>query len=293
MSNYYGTPVSIIIPTYNRSKRLVQTINSFQNQTYENWELLVIDDFSTDDTKKVISQLLKTDRRIKYFVNERAKGAQGARNTGILRSTFDWIVLFDSDDVVYPFFLSSLIHLIENENEIVYCYGNLVNINSGETISLKWGGNGNIEKNLLLGKSYITFDNALIPKKALYNIGLLDEDCPSYQEFDTHIRLSKDYNYRLCPTVLFDYRVGGQDTISINQNKNYYGYTWVFLKHLKHWKVVVGRKEFMRKARYCFRYTPDIQQKKQLLKKIPLLFFQVPLITVIDTYRRFISHFKS
>ena len=95
-------PISIIIPTFNRAATIGKTIDSFIAQDYIDWEMLVVDDHSTDNTQEVIDAYNKRDSRIHYLLNERKKGAQGARNTGLLHVKHDWVVLFDSDDFVYP-----------------------------------------------------------------------------------------------------------------------------------------------------------------------------------------------
>ena len=88
--------VSIIIPTYNRETKISRAINSVVNQTYKNWELIIIDDGSKDDTKNVIKPYLK-DKRIKYFYQKNS-GVASARNLGIKKSTGEYLAFLDSDD---------------------------------------------------------------------------------------------------------------------------------------------------------------------------------------------------
>lgn len=91
---------SIIIATYNRSKLLLKAVESVQAQSYQNWELLVIDDGSKDDTKDAISFYLN-DGRIHYFQKENG-GPSSARNVGLDKSLGSWICYLDSDDILYP-----------------------------------------------------------------------------------------------------------------------------------------------------------------------------------------------
>ncbi len=104
--------VSIIIPVYNRAHLLPETLESVQVQTYPNWECLVVDDFSTDDTRKVINEFSLNDQRFTYLQNQHAKGAPGSRNTGLEYAKGDYISFFDSDDTLLPKYI---------ENKIKYC----------------------------------------------------------------------------------------------------------------------------------------------------------------------------
>lgn len=108
--------VSIIIPTFNRSNLLLETIHSFCNQTYTNWETIFIDDGSTDDTEAQIKSI--EDKRIKYFKREKPfkKGPAGCRNFGLEKATGDLILFFDDDDIAHPELLKNVISTFKNKN---------------------------------------------------------------------------------------------------------------------------------------------------------------------------------
>ena len=90
--------ISIIIPVYNAEKFLKETIESVQEQTYSNWELLLIDDCSKDNSKHIIKEFIKNDNRIKYIRLENNSGAAIARNKGIETSNGKYICFLDADD---------------------------------------------------------------------------------------------------------------------------------------------------------------------------------------------------
>ncbi|TDU34409.1 glycosyltransferase involved in cell wall biosynthesis [Gelidibacter sediminis] len=96
--------ISIVIPTFNRAHLIVETIESIQKQSYPNWECIIIDDFSTDDSDNIIKKLIKKDSRIKFFkkTKNKNKGAPAARNYGFSKSKGDYINWFDSDDLMHP-----------------------------------------------------------------------------------------------------------------------------------------------------------------------------------------------
>lgn len=94
----YGK-VSIIMPNYNCEKFLEETINSVINQTYQNWELLIVDDCSTDKSVEIIKGYCNKDDRIKLFINEKNSGAAASRNWALREATGKWIAFLDSDDL--------------------------------------------------------------------------------------------------------------------------------------------------------------------------------------------------
>ncbi len=91
---------TVVIPTHNRSILLKRAVESVLSQTFEDFELIVIDDHSTDDTASVVKSF--TDPRIRYLINQRTKGACGARNTGIFSAKGKWVAFLDDDDVWLP-----------------------------------------------------------------------------------------------------------------------------------------------------------------------------------------------
>lgn len=110
--------ISIIIPTYNRATYILETLHSIKNQTYKDFECIIIDDGSTDNTNEVISDFLSTDSRFKYYhrPNTFSKGANGSRNYGFSLSTGNFIKFFDSDDIMLPKHLETSIKFIEDGN---------------------------------------------------------------------------------------------------------------------------------------------------------------------------------
>ena len=92
--------ISIIMPSYNTAKFIKETIDSVLSQTYTNWELIIVDDCSTDNTDEIVSQL--ADERIKYIKNEKNSGAAVSRNRALKEANGKWIAFLDSDDVWLP-----------------------------------------------------------------------------------------------------------------------------------------------------------------------------------------------
>ena len=107
--------VSIIMPSWNTAQFIAESIQSVINQTYKNWELLIVDDCSTDDTDNIVEPFL-TDARIKYFKNEKNSGAALTRNRAMREAKGEWIAFLDSDDLWMPEKLEKQIRFMNEHN---------------------------------------------------------------------------------------------------------------------------------------------------------------------------------
>lgn len=233
------TACSIIIPTYNRAQILGRTLESIISQTSPNWECIIVDDFSTDNTKDIVQQFCDKDSRFHYIVNQRSKGAQGARNTGLIYATNEWVMLFDSDNIMHSDLIESMLMEIEkrgNKFNVYTCYANVINFKTNKIEDIfEWECEGDIHKKILCGETYVDFNIALVQKTKIEEIGWLDEGCPSMQEWDTHIRLSKIAKYHTIPKCMVDYYRGGSDTISNDVKREIMGDLYLFAKHKEEW----------------------------------------------------------
>lgn len=94
--------VSIVMPAYNRASVMIKAVESIRKQSYPNWELIVVDDRSTDRTRELALELARQDDRIRYVSNYRSKGPGGARNCGMLAAQGELLAFLDSDDLWFP-----------------------------------------------------------------------------------------------------------------------------------------------------------------------------------------------
>lgn len=106
--------VSIIMPSYNTGKFIKETINSVLNQTYKNWELLIVDDCSSDNTDEIIKSI--NDNRIIYMKNNKNSGAAVSRNKALREAKGKWIAFLDSDDIWLPKKLENQIRFMKKNN---------------------------------------------------------------------------------------------------------------------------------------------------------------------------------
>lgn len=110
--------VSIIIPTYNRANEVVRAIKSAQAQTYSNLEILVVDDFSSDDTAQQVTRLSQEDSRVKYIASDQNYGVAKARNIGLKAATGEYIAFLDSDDLWKPFKLALQVEILNRLDHV-------------------------------------------------------------------------------------------------------------------------------------------------------------------------------
>lgn len=229
--------ISIIIPSYNRTELLQRTLSCITSQTSNDWECIVVDDFSKDNTKEVVEDLMKSNPQISYYLNSHKKGAQGARNTGLDHAKYQWVIFFDSDNNMHPEFIETMIGHLSDDIDVLACCADIVDINTGKTGRIMNPNcYGNIHDDLFNGNCYVDFNQAVIRKSKIQEIGCLDEDCPSMQEWDTHIRLSRVANYNMINTSLIDYYMGGEDAISSNKKREVVGRLYILKKHIDEWK---------------------------------------------------------
>ncbi|MDT3641135.1 glycosyltransferase family 2 protein, partial [Cronobacter sakazakii] len=121
--------VSVIMPSFNSSATIEESISSVQRQTYKNWELLITDDCSTDDTVNIIKRYAANDPRIKFFTNETNLGAGVSRNNSIAESNGRYIAFLDSDDIWVEDKLQRQIRFMQ-DNNIAFCYANYQKISA-------------------------------------------------------------------------------------------------------------------------------------------------------------------
>lgn len=143
--------VSIIMPSWNTGKFIAESIESVLAQTYKNWELLIVDDCSTDNTDEVVASF--KDTRIKYFKNEKNSGAALTRNRAMREAQGEWIAFLDSDDLWAPNKLEKQLRFM-NDNGYVFSYHDFAKIDE-ESKSLN---------------VYVTGPN-VVTKQGMYNYG--------------------------------------------------------------------------------------------------------------------------
>lgn len=221
--------VSVIIPTYNRGRLILDSINSVLNQTYKNIELIVVDDCSTDDTEKTVKSI--DDSRIKYIKLEKNLGACVARNKGIEISRGEFIAFNDSDDLWITTKLEKqLCFLKKNDADIVICKMEC------RTPENKFIHNfPNIDQNKQIAYEEILKYNCastqtIFGKTDCFKEIIFDATMPRLQDWDEVLRLSQKYRIFYQNEILVN-TFFQKDSISTHPEKAVLAMQKIFEKH--------------------------------------------------------------
>jgi len=182
--------VSIIIPTYNRAHLICETLDSIIAQIYTNWECIIVDDGSTDNTKELIVGYSEKDKRIQYHQRpvNRPKGANACRNYGFELSKGEYINWFDSDDIMLSEHLEKLVITLQMES-VDFVVGDCVNFEVGKVID---------EKPYSFDKTKVKMDPVMYAKN---QIGWITDDFLGKREIIQNIRFNEkldagqEYNF--------------------------------------------------------------------------------------------------
>jgi len=188
--------VSVIIPTYNRANLISRAIRSVLNQTYSDFELIIIDDGSTDNTEDIIRQFQEKDKRIKYIKHDKNKGGSAARNRGIKIAKGKYIAFQDSDDEWLPEKLNKQVDSIEKLPLNIWggTYCSFYYFINGNTRMIEVTKRGNFKKELLNREVDIGASSTiLLSKLAIDKIGLFDESFKKHQDLEYLIRFFRIY----------------------------------------------------------------------------------------------------
>ncbi len=249
--------VSIILPTYNRINTLKECVLSVQSQSYQNWELIIIDDSSTDDVEIFIQPFILDDMRILYHKNKFKKGLPGSRNVGISISKYDLILFIEDDLILEPNMLELLLNAyntIESSGEPVgaiapsrpWIYDKDLSTkeyidNFLESPCKRSRYTGIISCNFVPKFQKVmevpdVHSCSLYPKKVITEVGGYDEKRYAgnylYEETDLNFRIMK-YKYKLYfePKAVMYHRITTSGGCRVNSFK--YGYYFV-LNHIKY-----------------------------------------------------------
>ena len=228
--------ISVYIPTKNRVKTLKKAINSVLRQSYKNFELIIVDDASTDETWEYL-QTIKS-KQIKIFRNDVSQGPQFCRNLAILNSRGKYITGLDDDDEFLPDRLEKLYNAYDEKYAFVFSE---YYIRKANKLILK----KNYNKNLLLLNDVLVNGNIVgnqvfTTKEKIINVGLFDEKLKAAQDYDMWIRLLKKYKvayYLQEPLMIVNI-----SSISISNSSNKIkGYRQLYLKYQKEFSDVAKK----------------------------------------------------
>lgn len=204
--------VSVIIPTFNRSNLLIAAINSVINQTFSDFELIVIDDASADNTKKKVASI--NDKRIKYLSHSKNSGVCAARNTGLKAAQGQYIAFLDSDDEWLPNKLEKQLALFKNSPEnvgVIYSWLQVIN-EQGHIIRIRKPDiRGDVNESLIYNNIIGTPSTVMIRAICFEPHLMFDKSLRCCEDWDLWLQISKNYKFEVISEPLALYRDHHED----------------------------------------------------------------------------------
>ncbi len=182
--------ISVVIPTHNRVKLLLRAVKSVQEQTYDNIEILVVSDGSTDNTSEVMKKMAAEDKRIKFINCPVSRGANAARNEGIKNAVGNYVAFLDDDDEWIKDKLACQMAVMNSSSKIglVYTWIKIVYVDEGVEYISKPSEKGKLDHRILLGNSIGSTSSVMVKKSLIDNVGGFDVNLPARQDYDLWIR---------------------------------------------------------------------------------------------------------
>lgn len=222
--------VSVVIPCYNDKNYIQETIQSIERQTFQNFEVIIIDDGSDDATKQVLQGLINDRTKV---ISQKNSGPSSARNRGFNVADGNYILTIDADDIVEEIFLEKAVAIL-NENAGVGAVSShcRVFIKNHEIIS-EHKPRGGILKDFLFDNNSVSF--ALIRKEAWRDVGGYDEAMlTGFEDWDFWISTTKKgWEVYMIPELLFNYRIKDKNSVDKNAKLNYResNLNYIYKKH--------------------------------------------------------------
>ncbi|HEX7674843.1 MAG TPA: glycosyltransferase family A protein [Bdellovibrio sp.] len=198
---------SVIIPAYNRERELPRSIESVLSQTHRDFELVIVDNGSTDRTREVVQSYIAKDNRVRYFWQENSGSPAGSRNTGIRNAQYEWVAFLDSDDYWFPQKLEEVNKVIEQQPQIVAVSHYEEQVVSGVFDKILKHGHGvgrPLYESLLFKGNAFSTSAMTVRKKELLAVGLFDtrRDYFAVEDYDMWMKLSQKGEFYCIHKVL-------------------------------------------------------------------------------------------
>jgi len=228
--------VSVIIPTYNCAKYLPEAIDSVLRQTYKEYEIIIVDDGSTDNTKEIVEDFIRRypHIRIRYFYQEN-KGPAVARNEGIREARGEFIAFLDADDKCLPQRLEEEVKLLNKDRNFGLVHSKIIGLKEEGYIIRKNNSDrrekekflsGEIFKYLLLRKAHICTSTVMVKRECISKVGFFDEKLSLLGSEDRELWLRICMSYKIGyidkPLVLYRHRKGSMTRNEENMVKARY-----------------------------------------------------------------------
>ena len=209
--------VSIVLPTYNGEKYIKEAINAIINQTYKNWELIVVNDCSTDSTLKIVNEYTKKDTRIRVISNETNKKVPASLNIGFNEAKGEYYTWTSDDNYYYPNAIEKMVDFLENNQEygMVYAPCDILNINkkTNKLYGFMPPLVENFIENDIFGACF------LYRKNVAKSIGKYNEEIDLANDYDYFLRIALKYSTAKLNEPLYAYRIQPSSLSSTYKSK--------------------------------------------------------------------------
>lgn len=223
--------ISVIIPTFNRGYIIETAIRSVLSQTYEDIELIIVDDCSTDCTESLVKAIAQEDDRLRYTKLDKRSGACVARNVGIEMARGEYIAFQDSDDSWRPNKLETQFKaLLESGADVCTCRFKRHNFDDVFDIIYPTLPSGFICRQMLITRSQVS-TGTILAKRAVFNDFVFDSEMPRLQDFEWTIRASERYRFFLVDDVLVDTYLQDDSITSTSQEVLMDSFRLIWKKH--------------------------------------------------------------
>ncbi len=213
------------MPAYNAGNFLSESIRSIQNQSYSNWELIIIDDASTDNSRKILRSFVKNDERIRLYFNQTNLGVSKTANIGISKANGKFIARMDADDIASFDRIEKQVEFLTTNKKTVAVGGQceLININGKKIGEKKFPLKNKEVKDMIfrsvpLQQPTLMVNKQLLPNKFVW----YDEDYSSAEELEFIFRIFKFGNVQNIPNIVLKYRIHEGNTSLINPKKTFF-----------------------------------------------------------------------
>lgn len=240
--------ISVVLPTHNRSQFVKEAVDSVLAQTFQKFELIVVDDGSDDKTESVLEPYLH-DNRVQ-FIKQPNRGVASARNAGMRKTSASWVAFIDSDDKWLPGKLQYQWDYISNHPEVSICQTEEIWIRNGVRVNPKKKHQKHsgwiFEKCIPL--CIISPSSVMIHRNVFDKCGLFDETLPACEDYDLWLRIALEYQVITLPEKLIIKRGGHEDQLS----RKYWGLDRFRVKALKkisnHPKITRAQRKLVEKS---------------------------------------------
>ena len=216
--------ISVCIPTYNRKELLINAVKSVLNQSYRDFEIIIVDDGSDYDVEGFLKRYF-SDSRIKFFRNSKNMGRPYTRNRCIEEASGDYILWLDDDDTINPYTLENYKRIIENYPDGDVFYGNINVLNSSKFSFIKtldfYKKRIELFQGLTTEGCYIPNPGTLVRKDIYKTYGNYDLELKRAQDYELWIRISLFSNFKKLEYTVANYYVHGGNISNVDEDSNF------------------------------------------------------------------------